>query len=129
MSFISANVLAMTRSTQEPLPYISIWGARATNAALPGSCQTTTRSNATSFLFSRRFTARARRDVRGVKERRVAGRPCMAKPNALIQVEEVRFGAGRVRSHSHMPRLDQRLAFSSQRFRLITIITSRVWAP
>lgn len=52
MSFISANVLAMTRSTQEPLPYISIWGARATNAALPGSCQTTTRSNATSFLFS-----------------------------------------------------------------------------
>lgn len=33
-------------------------------------------------------------------------------PNVLIQVETPGFGAGR-RSHSHMPRSDQRLAFSS----------------
>ena len=33
--------------------------------------------------------------------------------NVLIQVKEVRFGAGRIRSHSHMPCTDQWLAFSS----------------
>lgn len=33
--------------------------------------------------------------------------------NVLIQVKVVRFGAGRIRSHNHMPSTDQRLAFSS----------------
>lgn len=127
MSFISANVLAMTRSTHL---HLGRAGYKCSPAWFLSNNNQEQRDELFIFTFTpRRFTARARRDVRGVKERRVAGRPCMAKPNALIQVEGVRFGAGRVRSHSHMPRLDQRLAFSSQRFRLITIITSRVWAP
>lgn len=43
----------------------------------------------------------------------LAEHPCTGKPNVLIQVKELRFGAGRIRSHSHMPYTDQWLAFSS----------------
>lgn len=120
MSFISADVLAVTRSARGPVPHISI---RAVNTSLPASRQTTTGSAAAPLFASKRnpaaafsntfhgsrFFSLASEEICAacVEERRVAEHPCMVKANVLIQVEEGKFGAGRVRSHSHMPRLDQ----------------------
>lgn len=134
MCFISANVLSM-RSTHEPVPLSQ--ACKLQIRPLLSQTMSTIRSDTRprvlnlirevnfipcereidylcywdptfSTIWITRRVLKSDDRMTGIWQNTL----CTGKPNVLTQVKEVRFGAGRIGARSHMPRIDQWLAFS-----------------